>query len=235
MIQIAVVEDNTGDFSQLKLALTEFFQQRETACRITRYADAETFLQDYQSQFDLLFLDIDLPGMDGIRAAKELRKTDTSVALVFLTNLSRFAINGYEVNAADYLLKPIDTYSLALKMPKVLRMIENNIEKTITITTKNSVHRFAVSQILYVEVAAHQLSFHTEHGTYTSRGSMKEIEATLEQHHFRRCNNCYLVNLMHVTGIQDNTVLVGGEALAISRPKKKYFINELTNFLGGTP
>ena len=235
MIQIAVVEDSAEDFSLLKLALTDFFTQRNSQYRITHYEDAETFLHAYQSQFDLLFLDIDLPGMDGIKAAKELRKADVSVPLVFLTNLSRFAINGYEVNAADYLLKPIDAYSLALKMPKVLRMIENNVDKAITVITKNSVHRFAVSQILYVEVAAHQLSFHTELGVYTSRGSMKEIEGILDRHHFRRCNNCYLVNLAHVTGIQDNSVLVGGQELAISRPKKKYFLNELTNFLGGTP
>lgn len=233
-MQIAVVEDNAADFEQLRAALAELFRQRQTPCHITRYADAETFLAEYRRQYDLLFLDIELPGMNGMDAARKLRESDPDVALVFLTNLARFAINGYEVDAADYLLKPVDAYSLALKLPKVLRRIEQSRNRSIPIVTRTGVQCLNAADLFYVEVAAHQLTFHTRQGVYTSRGSMKEIEQMLERQHFHRCNNCYLVNLMHVSGIRDNTVQVGGETLTISRPKKKEFIQALTDFLGGT-
>lgn len=233
MIQIAVIEDHVEDYMRLHQALEEFFQKREETYYLRYYRDAVTFLAEYQSQYDLIFLDIDLPELNGMSAARKIREKDSIVTIVFLTNLSQYAIHGYEVNAADYLLKPLNKYSFHLKMPKVLSQIKNNCKEKISVVTKNSIQQFLISDIYYVEIVSHTLHYHTERGTFSTRGSMQNAESLLTPYHFRRCNNCYLVNLMHVTSIVDNTVLVGPHSLAISRPKKKSFINELTKFLGG--
>jgi len=233
MIQIAVIEDHFDDYMRLNHALEDFFSKREETYHLKHYTDAVSFLEEFQSQFDLIFLDIDLPKMNGIKAAKKIREKDPIVSLVFLTNLAQYAIHGYEVNAVDYLLKPLNIYSFHLKMPKVISQIKHNSKEKISIVTKNAIQQFFISDIYYVEIISHTLYYHTERGTFTTHDSLQNAESMLAPYHFHRCNNCYLVNLIHVTSIVDNTVIVGPHQLTISRPKKKTFINELTKFLGG--
>ena len=168
-----------------------------------------------------------------METAQEIRKIDNLTILVFLTNFSKYAVNGYEVNAADYMLKPLDYYSFALKMHKILHMLYQNIEKEITIMTKGLLHRFSINELFYVEINNHDLIYHLDDETISTRGSLSEVEKSLPKNSFSRCNNCYLVNLKHVTKIKDNTVWIGKNELTISRPKKKMFLNDLTNYIGG--
>ena len=131
------------------------------------------------------------------------------------------------------MLKPVDASALALKMPKVLKHIKDGSSLEIHLNTKNSLQRLQVTEIRYVEVVSHQLCYHTSRGDFYVWGTMRDAEEQLQPHHFYRCNQGYLVNLAHVSCIEGNDVRVGSDLLPISRPRKKAFINALTNYLGG--
>ncbi len=234
MISVAVVEDQVNDFLQLKQTLTFFFETEKIEFSLIHYKDALYLLNNYHSQFHLIFMDIDLPKINGMEAAKQLRKRDRTVNIVFLTKLIQFAINGYEVNALDYILKPVNQYSFSLKMKKVLSYIKKNNCKEITIMVKNAIYHFYTTDIFYIEIISHQLIYHTQKGNFSIRGTMTEAETLFSSYNFKRCNNCYLVNLMYVTGIQGNKVLINSSLLQISRSRKKEFITAITNYLGGS-
>ena len=233
MIKIEILEDSDADYTRICKAWDRFSKEENLSYQITHYKDSTSLLEQFHSQFDLVFLDIEVPGKNGMETAQEIRKIDNLTILVFLTNFSKYAVNGYEVNAADYMLKPLDYYSFALKMHKILHMLYQNIEKEITIMTKGLLHRFSINELFYVEINNHDLIYHLDDETISTRGSLSEVEKSLPKNSFSRCNNCYLVNLKHVTKIKDNTVWIGKNELTISRPKKKMFLNDLTNYIGG--
>ena len=233
MIKIAILEESDADYTRICKAWDRFSKEENLSYQITHYKDSTSLLEQFHSQFDLIFLDIEVPGKNGMETAQEIRKIDNLAILVFLTNFSKYAVNGYEVNAADYMLKPLDYYSFALKMHKILHMLYQNIEKEITIMTKGLLHRFSINELFYVEINNHDLIYHLDNETISTRGSLSEVEKSLPKNSFSRCNNCYLVNLKHVTKIKDNTVWIGKNELTISRPKKKMFLNDLTNYIGG--
>ena len=197
------------------------------------FASGEEFLSSKDRQYDLVCLDIDMEGRDGIETAKEIRKQDEEIQIIFVTNLAHMAIRGYEVRALDFILKPVNFYSFSMKIQNAISMIQNKKSKTIVISTMNGVVRFSTNELYYAEVDGHYIYYHTKDGFYKQKQSMKELEDLLAGLSFKRCNNCYLVNLKYVDAVDRDDVKVGGEWLKISRPRKKEFLQALANYMGG--
>ena len=130
------------------------------------------------------------------------------------------------------MVKPVSYSAFQLKLKKVLAYIEKNKDISLVITSKDGIHRVPVSKIIYIEVISHMLVYHTEDGEIETRGVLKDVEQELASRHFLRCNNCYLVNLRHITAVCDQDVVLGSVTLPISRPKKKAFLDEFTKYLG---
>ena len=233
MLNIALVENDNVDAELFTDIASAYFIDASEEFHIDIFTSGEDFLKSYQGQYSLVFMDIELDGINGMDTARKLREIDNEVILIFLTNLAHYAIAGYEVNATDYILKPLQENAFRLKMPKVLALIHQKDKKTITVLSKGQMHTFSTDELYYVEVLSHRLYYHTVSGVYDVRGAISDAETTLYKYDFRRCNNSYLVNLRFVTGIDGNDVRVGSHTLPISRPRKKEFINELTNYLGG--
>ena len=171
--------------------------------------------------------------IDGMEASRRLREIDNKVVLVFVTNMAQYAIKGYEVNAVDFILKPLQYYDFNMKMKKAVRVVQQYSEKYFMLSEGGVKRRICVNDVIYVEVMVHNVVYHTEKGNIEIKGSLKETEKLLESYGFARCNNCYLVSLRHVTEIGKNTVIAGGEELQMSRPKRKAFIKSLADFYGG--
>ena len=233
MLNIALVENDNADAKLFTDIASSYFNAAGEQFHIETYTTGEAFLANYQGQFQMVFMDIELDGINGMDTAKKLRQKDNNVILIFLTNLAHYAIAGYEVNAMDYILKPLKADAFRLKIPKVLALVHQQDKKTITVLSKGQLHTFSTEELYYVEVLSHRLYYHTTRGEYDVRGTISDAEEELYKYDFRRCNNGYLVNLRLVTGIEGNDVKVGPHVLPISRPKRKLFVNELTNYLGG--
>ena len=234
MYTINVVEDDLETAKLLASYLQQYAASKGMEIAVSLFSNAFDFLEGYGEHVDAVFLDIEMPGMTGMEAAKRLREKDSNVIIVFATNLAQFAIEGYSVNALDFILKPFSYPAMELKFDRIFSELSHKSkEATITLTRKDGVQIVAVNEICYVEVRNHSLIYHLEKKSITSWGSLSSAAKELAPHHFSLANACYLVNLRHVQGIEGNDVVVNGERLAISKNKRKTFLGDLALYYGG--
>ena len=227
MLNIAVIEDNDIDAEHLKQALEEFQDREKEKLNIHRFISGEAFLNDYRPIYDIVFLDVELPGMNGMETAEKFRGYDMDTPLIFVTNVAALAIKGYQYNAMDYMLKPVTGEDIYIRMKKIVQK-QDRRKISLTVPIENGIKIVPISDIVHIESFGHTLIYHTKNGNHKVRdkSSMKSLEEKLIPHNFQRCSVSYLVNLNFLDSIQGNEVLLAnGERLPISRNKKKEFID----------
>lgn len=233
MINIAVVEDENTDADKLVGYLYAYSEKCGSGFGITRYADAVGFLSEREKCYDLVFMDIMMPNMNGMRAAGKFREFDKKAKLIFVTNMAKFAIKGYEVDAFDFLVKPINYPDFEMKMKKVVELIKSEVDDRVMISGSGSIKRLSVNSVYYIEVSDHKLLYHTYDGSFTIAGSLSATEEKFKAYGFLRCNSCYLLNPKHIDAVDGHTVtMVNGDRLQISHPRKKTFMEELAEWMG---
>ena len=232
MIRIAIVEDETVYVDQFISYLKKYQKEYQEEINIAVFRDGDGIVSAYKAQFDIILMDIQMSFMDGMSAAIEIRKMDTKVIIMFITNMTQYAIRGYEVDALDYILKPVSYFAFSQKITRAIARLRKRDRKYITISTKGGMVRLDVDDLYYVESQGHNLIYATGNGNIISSGTMKETEAQLTPFGFSRGNKCYLINLKHVDKIEDQCAVVKGNSLQLSRPRKNAFIQDLTEFWG---
>ena len=233
MLQIAIIEDEERYAQELDAFIRRYAEETSRQIRITHYRDGEDLIEDYSGRFDILLMDIQMQFMDGMTAAEKIRERDQQVQIIFITNRNDYAIRGYEVDALDYVLKPVSYFIFAQKLNKAMSRIEGRTGASLAISTKNGVRRIRTEELYYVESDAHNLIYHTKNGEFVTRGRLRDAEKNLEGKGFFRSNKCYLVNLQCVDGISDGCCEIGGEKLLISRARRSDFMAALTKQIGG--
>lgn len=235
MIRIAVAEDSAAERERLSLYLRRYARENDCDFDIEFYENGAEIVSAYRPGIDILLLDIEMPVLDGMRTARILREKDRRVVIVFVTNLAQYAVQGYEVEALDFIVKPLEWSVFAFRMTRILsRLKRRQSEAAQSIAVRaddGSVRRIDIPDLMYVDVNHHTLSYHTVGGVYSERSTMREAEKSLLPHGFCRCNQCYLVNLRYVTAVDDEQVSVGGEQLRISRSKKKELMKALSEYM----
>jgi len=216
----------------MKQFLSDYSQESGRAFHITHYDNGEDLVEHYQPEFDLLLLDVDMPFVDGMTAAALIRKRDPEVIIVFVTNLAQYAIQGYSVNALDYILKPLNYFSFSQHLTRALRYVRKQEDNYLTVAVKGGILKFEVGDIFYIERLGHQLMLHTRDGVHASSATLQQMEEALSGKGFARCNKGYLVNLAHVSGVQDGCAVVRGEKLLISRGRRGVFLDALADYVG---
>jgi DNA-binding LytR/AlgR family response regulator len=153
--------------------------------------------------------------------------------VIFVTNLAQYAIKGYEVKAFDFIVKPVAYYNFVLKMADALKSINLSRDVEVWIKTNEGMQKLYASQITYIEVIGHYLTYHTTDGDFICNGSITNASDELRASSFSFCNRCYLVNLKYVTQITQTEVVVDGHRLILTRHKRANFVKDLNNFLAG--
>lgn len=233
-MRIAVVEDNQECSEQLKQYIEQYGEENHSSFDIVQYWDGKEIVENYTPQYDVILLDIEMPGMNGMRAAEQIREQDSDVVLMFVTNMAQYAINGYAVGALDFVLKPINYYTFSMRFARAIKRVLARQSRQIILNTPDAIIRLNTRQIYYIEVQNRMLHYHTELGEFVLRGTMQSTEAELSGHHFVRCNHWYLVNLRHVTEVRRDVLLVAGNELEISRRNRTSFLSALTEYVGGS-
>ncbi len=221
MYQIAIVEDEDKAAQTLTGFLNRYEKEYGEVFRITRFSNGYNFLTKYQAIYDIVFMDIEMPSINGMETAERLREMDQTTVLIFVTNLTQYAIRGYEVDAMDYILKPVTYGAFAMKMHRALKRVQPKNTKKIIVSAKTGDYSVAVSDIQYIESSGHTITYHTEKEVYQGYGTLKAVEEALPEEQFFRCNSGILLNLDYVTGIQGTDVLLGELSLPVSRSRKK--------------
>lgn len=232
MVRIAVVEDEKESQEQLVSYVSRYEKEAEQKFEVTVFSDGMDIVENYHPVWDIIFMDIRMKHLDGMKAAEKIRRYDPAVILIFITTMAQYAIKGYEVDALDFVLKPVTYAQFSMKLTKALSVVKKREEKYLFLPVEDRKERVALSEILFIEVRNHNLHVVTKKQTYIMRLSMQVMERELTPYHFVRCNNCYLVNLANVTGVNRDSVLIGTFDLPISRPKKKQFLQALSDYIG---
>lgn len=232
MLKVAIVEDDALYAKQLGTYLQQFENEYKEPVEITYFSDGDQIVQKYQSQYDIILMDIEMKFVDGMTAAEEIRKMDSEVVIIFITNMAQYAIRGYAVDALDYVLKPISYFAFSQKLVRALGRMKKRESKAIIVNMKDGAVRINLANIYYIESQGHTMILHTILGNYETAGTMKGMEEKLADLNFSRGNYGYLINLQHVDDVSDGCAVVKGERLPISRTRKKKFMEDLTKYWG---
>ena len=235
MLKLAIVENDSEQAARLEGYVRMFEHESGEKCDAVVFRDGVDIVSDYAGDFDGVFMDIDMPMMDGMTAAERIRETDERVCIVFVTDLAQYALRGYKVNALDYLVKPVDYFEFSVELKKMIRSKKANASEYIWLSTQGAGKRVSLQDIAYVDILAHDIRIHVDGARKEEivfRGTLKDIEERLDGKPFSRCHNCYIVNLRYVTSVDgDEILLENGERVFISRNRRKKFMTDLTNYI----
>lgn len=233
MRNIAIVEDEDEAAAKLTDYIKKYAAAFGQEFEVTRFTNAADFLSDYKAVYAVVFMDIQMPKMNGIDGAVELRKLDKTVSIIFITNLVQFAQKGYEVDAVSFLVKPVSYFDFSLKFRKALDIYVMNEERSITIKYQGGLCRISTDKLMYVEIITHRLYYHLIDGDLEVTGVLSEVERELREYGFLRCNKCYLVNPKFIVSVKGFDLQVGNRTLQISRPRRAAFLAELASWYAG--
>lgn len=175
MINVAIVEDEQEAVEYLSDCLHRYGEKTGETFSFTHFPEPITFLEKYKPVYDLVFMDIRMPMMDGMQAAKKLREADTSVLLVFVTRMGDYAIQGYDVGATAFIKKPISYFDFEMKMKRIIFNIRQRDSQVITIVSGTAVHRLHVAgSDVYRGIRA---SLYLSHLRPSCRGAELSVQA----------------------------------------------------------
>lgn len=228
---VAVCEDDKEERQEICGYIEAFCQKNGYACDLRSFDRGEALLGGTEEGFDLVFLDIYLPGMSGIDTARALRARMPGCVLVLVTVSTQHALEGYEVEAVTYVVKPLS----AEKMDKALALVRRVFDehsRIIRVPAQGGPLELPLLEIRYVEVYDKAALFHLPGGTVTARIPLDEVERELGGAPFLRCHRSYIVNLTYVTGIEEERFLLReGDAVPIRRRARRNLKLEAARFL----
>lgn len=219
MLNIALCDDDPGALSHAKALLAEYLEGKGPYA-ISQFSGAMALLDAMRAKsFSLLLLDILMPGLTGIQAARELRRCDRETKIIFLTSSPEFAVESYRVEAFSYLLKPIHREDLFPVLDRYFLQLRQ-AEKTVLLSTPEGLLRLPCDQIEVLEINSKKLLFCLTDGTQRQiSGTLAEFETTLlESGSFVKVHRSYLVNMDCIRQLGTGTLVTySGRTVPISR------------------
>ena len=207
-LKIAVCDDDNKQADYLQTLVSAWMRKGNHTCRTASFPSAEAFLFVYAEDkaYDILLLDIEMGGMNGVDLAKTIRRTNDTIQIIFVTGFPDFIAEGYEVSALHYLMKPVLPEKLHTVLDKAAANLAKS-EKRLSITYDRQTDFVPLSQIMYIEAQKQYILIHTISETYRMKGSLSDMEKQLDEY-FIKCQRSFVVNLRYVTRIKNDCVLL---------------------------
>ena len=222
-MRIAICDDEKAQRLLLKKYLEEWAVQNKAILETELFVSGENFLFSWEDNrdYDLLVFDIEMGQMSGMELAAAIREKDDGIPILFVTGYDKYMLQGFEVAALHYLLKPVNKDKLFEVLDKL--KIKRKQEDKLFFQTEKGPVSLLPSRIWYIEARAHQCILYTEDEEYTLRSSISEVAGQLNgRREFVRCHRSYLVNLHHVSAIvKPEVILDDKRRLPVSRSAEK--------------
>ena len=231
MLLIAVVDDDPRDAELLKGCVEDYCKKTDHAAMIHVFHDGLDLVRSTENH-DIVFLDIQMGKLDGLETARFIRKFNKETVLIFVTNMAQFAIKGYEVDALDFILKPVSMASIIYVLDKAMKRLSGGAQALFSLKTAEDTISLSANDITYVEVFDHNLVYHTTRGDYTVRGKLSDVIEKLNPDRFVMCNRSFIVNLRHISNVTQDSVLIGDTRISVSKSHRKELMKRFSSFLG---
>ena len=232
MYRILMVEDEFDAASALRAAIERYGKEH---CEQFQIGWMRNTIDLDGPAFDLIFMDIDLGVENGMEAAREIRAFDSATPIIFVTNLAQYAVQGYQVNALDFIVKPFTYGSFSLRMDRAMEVMRQKRDRVISLKAHDGPCLFSASSLIHVWVRGHNVNYVLADGrTVVARGNLGETEKMLGGTPFLRISSGSIINMAHVRGVRDGEVTMSdGSVCYISRANKRRCLEEISRYLGG--
>ena len=213
----AVCDDSAADADYVRGIVAHWAEQRGVALECRAFSSAEQFLFCYaeDKNFDLLLLDVEMPGADGVTLAKTVRQENEAVQIVFITGYSDYIAEGYEVAALHYLMKPLDENKLFSVLDRAAEKLQKN-EKVLHLELSGEMVRLPVHRIRWAEVSGNYVTIHALQD-YTVKMTLGQLEKELDERFFR-VGRSAIVNLTQISRVTKGSImLTGGGSIPLPR------------------
>lgn len=232
--RILIVEDTPSEADTLKYHLSRYAQEHAMSFSVEVIPTAFEFLERHPPA-DLIFMDIDLPGINGMEAAEIMRGYVEETPLVFVTNLAQYAVQGYQVDAIDFIVKPVEYYDFAMRMDRAMRVARRTSQETITLPDADGIRVVRLESILFIDIVKHSLLYHIEGSDepLRRRGTITEAAKELSDHGFVKIAASCIINMAQVARIRSASVVMSdGTELFFSRSQRKAALEKLAEYMG---
>ena len=231
MIYIAICDDEKHMSAHIRSCVSDFFRKKNRETSLRMFSSGEELLS-YNGQIDILFLDIQMKGMDGMETARKLRADQFRGFLVFITVLKEMVFQSFEVQAYDYLVKPVDKKQFEKTMERLYASMQNAREDSLLVQKGYEGRIIPKDEIVFCQVIDRKIYLNLASGDvvdYYER--IENLEAKLDKH-FYRCHRSYLINLKHLKGYKNGTACMdNGKKIPVSRLRSKEFSGVVLQYM----
>jgi len=230
-MKIAICDDD-------KYFLEKLYQTLTTCKNAISCAEYHTFscgvdlVANYKKrkQFDVVFLDIEMPGLSGLETGQKIREIDSDVMIVFITSHHDFMSDSFKIETFDYLTKPLDEVAANDTLGRVFKKYQEH-RYIVTLKVRGAIHKLDVSDIVYIESYRKVLTFYTENEAYEMPGKLNDYEIKLVPYGFLKCHQGYLINMKYIESIENNRITtITGVTLDMSARKKRMCLKAFNEY-----
>lgn len=217
-MKIAICDDESSQIKYLQELIGAWSKNREETVMVQAFESAEAFLFAYEEDkdIDILLLDIQMKGMNGIELAREIRKGNEMLQIIFITGFADFMAEGYDVSALHYLMKPVNEQKLTEVLDRAAARLKSS-KRTILFKAGSCNMRIPADDIYYAEAFSHYVTLYTKDGQESFNMRISDMEKLLGEGFFR-CHRSYIVGMKHVRRVTRTAMILDtGKEIPISR------------------
>lgn len=233
MLSVAVCDDEVIECCNMTKKIKEVLEELKIPCIVRQFHSGRELLQASES-FDIVFLDIIMRDLDGMKTAEFFREKVSDNILIFVSSSREYVFEAYDVEAFQYLLKPVDDRKLKNVLQKAVLKTQSRSQEFIIVSRERQKKKLFLDDIYYFEIKGRVVDVHGKEGIFTYYEQIGQLENQLRDKGFFRCHKSYLVNLKHADGYsRQKVILDNGENIVIAKRRYEEFCQEVLKVMRG--